>query len=237
MNITYCDDYQSLSLQAKELILAALQQKKDSLFCVATGASPLGAYQLLASTYEQQPALFEQVRLLKLDEWGGVPMQEPQTCEVFLQKYLIQPLRIPASRYFGFNSDPENPQLECDRIQAIIEQQGPIDLCLLGLGSNGHVAFNEPGEFLLPQCHIAALSGASLQHSMAKAMRQPPAYGMTIGMGAILSAKKVILLISGNNKRQATEKLLQKRIATQLPASFLWLHPAVECVIDNQVFE
>lgn len=237
MNITYCDDYQNLSLQAKALIIAALQQKKDSLFCAATGASPLGAYQLLASTYEQQPALFEQVRLLKLDEWGGVPMQESQTCEVFLQKYLIQPLRIPTSRYFGFNSDPENPQLECDRIQAIIEQQGPIDLCLLGLGSNGHVGFNEPGEFLLPQCHIAALSPTSLQHSMAKAMRQPPTYGMTIGMGAILSAKKVILLISGNNKRQATEKLLQKRIATQLPASFLWLHPAVECVIDNQVFE
>ncbi len=237
MKITYCSDYQNLSLQTKELILAALQQKKDSLFCAATGASPLGAYQLLASEYGQQAALFDQIRLLKLDEWGGVPMQEPQTCEAFLQKYLIQPLRIPASRYFAFKSDPDNPQSECNRIQAIIEQQGPIDLCVLGLGSNGHIAFNEPGEFLLPDCHIATLSGASMQHSMAKAMSQPPAYGMTIGMGAILNARKIILLISGNNKRQVAEKLLQKRITTQLPASFLWLHPAVDCLIDNQVFK
>ena len=233
MKISYYADYQQMSKQAKDLILNVLQLKRDSLFCAATGNSPRLSYQLLADVYHQQPALLEQLRILKLDEWGGVPMEDPQTCEVFLQEYLLKPLHINAARYFAFHSDPADPQEECNRIYTIIQKQAPIDLCILGLGKNGHIAFNEPSDILHPYCHVAQLSAESMQHTMAQTMQTQPTYGLTLGMADILSAKKIILLVTGSNKKIVIEKLLQPNITTKLPASLLWLHPNVECLIDE----
>jgi len=237
MKITYHADYTQMSGHAKDLIVRTLQQKKDSLICAATGNSPLMTYHLLAAEFQKDKALFEQLRILKLDEWGGVEMQEPQTCESFLQKNLLQPLHISPNQYFAFESNPENPQQECNRMQNIITEQGPIDLCILGLGRNGHIGFNEPSEALHPYCHVVKLSDTSMQHSMAKAMQQKPTYGMTIGMADILHSKKIILLVTGNHKKEVVKRLLKQEISTQLPASLLWLHPNVECVIDKRVME
>lgn len=233
MKISYYADYQQLSAKAKELILAALAEKPASLLCPATGNSPIGTYQLLASAYKAQKSLFEQLRILKLDEWGGVPMEDAQTCESALQQYIIKPLHITSDRYFTFQSNPDNPTVECARIQVIMQREGPIDVCVLGLGRNGHLAFNEPADALQPSCHVAQLSAESMQHTMAKNMRTPPTYGMTIGMADILNSRKIILLVTGNHKKPIIEKLLQKKISTQLPASLLWLHSNVECLIEE----
>lgn len=233
MKINYYADYQQMSEQAKALILNTLQLKKDSLLCAATGNSPRLTYQLMADAYEQQPALFEQLRILKLDEWGGVAMEDPQTCEVFLQEYLLKPLHINKARYFAFQSNPADPEEECNKMQTIMQTQAPIDLCILGLGKNGHIAFNEPGDTLHPYCHVAQLSPESMQHTMAQTMQTQPTYGLTLGMADILSAKKIILLITGSNKKSAIEKLLQSNLTTHLPASLLWLHPDVDCLIDE----
>lgn len=235
MKITYYTDYNEMSEKAKSLIVNTLQEKEDSLLCLATGSSPLKTYQLLAESYQKQKSLFDQVRILKLDEWGGVAMNDAQTCESYLYKNIIKPLGISNNRYFAFTSDPINPQKECEKIQNIIEAQGPIDVCVLGLGINGHIGFNEPNEFLTPYCHVATLSQASMQHSMAQAMQEQPTYGMTLGIANILSSKKIILLVTGNNKKPAFEKLLEKRISTWLPASLLWLHPNVACLVDETV--
>lgn len=222
-----------MSAQAKNLILNTLQQKKDSLLCAATGNSPLMTYHLLAAAFQKNEALFEKLRILKLDEWGGVAMNDPQTCESFLQENLLHPLHINSDRYFSFNSNPRNPQEECKRMQTTINEQGPIDICVLGLGKNGHLAFNEPADVLNPHCHVVTLSAESMQHTMAQSMKIKPTYGMTIGMADILSAKKIILLITGSNKKLIIEQLLKKEISTQLPASLLWLHPNVSCLIDK----
>lgn len=237
MNISYCDDYKEMSTQAKDLIVKEIQQNPNLLLCAATGSSPLGTYQLLSEFYNNQQSLFQKLRIIKLDEWGGVAMQEPQTCESFLQQYLLKPLQISKERYFAFDSDPQNPQAECERMQAILQAEGPIDLCMLGLGKNGHIAFNEPGEVAYPYCHIAALSAQSMQHDMAQAMKKKPTYGMTIGMRDILQAKKIIILITGSNKNVIFEKLLQQKLSTHLPASFLWLHPDVTCLVDSNTIK
>lgn len=110
-------------------------------------------------------------------------------------------------------------------------------MCILGLGRNGHIAFNEPGEIMYPYCHVAALSAQSMQHDMAKAMKEKPTYGMTIGMRDILQAKKIILLIAGSNKDLIFERLLEQKIATYLPASLLWLHRDVTCFVDNSTIK
>jgi galactosamine-6-phosphate isomerase len=237
MNISYYKDYNSMSEKAMDLITQALHQKTDTLLCAATGNSPLKTYQLLAEVYEQQPILFEQLGILKLDEWGGIPMIEPQTCESFLQQHLLKPLQIAAGRYAGFHSNPTDPQSECNRMQTIITKQQPVDLCILGLGKNGHLGFNEPADFLQAHCHVAVLSEQTLQHSMVQTMQSKPAYGMTLGMRDILQAKKIILLVTGNGKKQVTEQLLKPEVSTWLPASLLWLHSEVECLVDQSVLK
>lgn len=230
MNIQHFDSEKSLAAAASQIILQAIQNKPNLLLCAATGNTPTLTYQALVAQKSLFPA--GQLRIFKLDEWGGVPMDHPGTCESYLQEHLIQPLNIPADRYFSFQSNPAEPQQECIRIQQLLQQEGPIDLCVLGLGVNGHLAFNEPGTFLQPHCHVAELTEDSLGHSMAKDMQGAKLYGLTLGMSDILAAREILLLISGRSKVEVTKQLLEAKISTQLPASFLWLHSNVKVLIQ-----
>ena len=233
MKIEILNTYEELSLKAKDIILQEIKKKKDLLLCTATGGSPTETYELLGKEYQHQPDLFSRMRVLKLDEWGGISMNHSSTCESYLQAHLMQPLHISNSRYMGFDSNPENPLQECKNIQEKLEKEGPIELCILGLGMNGHLAFNEPAGFLQPHCHIAKLSAMSLEHPMATEMQTKPAYGLTLGMADILHSKMILILVSGPQKRSIVSKFLSQRITSSVPASFLWLHPNVMCLIEK----
>jgi galactosamine-6-phosphate isomerase len=234
MKIEKCNNYEELSGKAKDIIVQELKNKQNLLLCTATGGSPTETYHLLAKEYQKQPELFDQLQIIKLDEWGGIPMNHPTTCENYLQSHIIQPLQIPGSRYTGFSSNPDDPQKECARIQNKLDKTGPIDICILGIGMNGHVAFNEPAEYLQPHCHVAKLSAESLQHPMAIEMHEKPTYGLTLGMADILNSKMIIILINGSKKREIVQKFLTKQITSAVPASFLWLHPNVSCLIEKE---
>lgn len=134
MKITYYNDYNQMSEYAKYLMLNTLKYNKSSFFCLATGHSPLKTYQLFTQFYQIEPALFEQLRILKLDEWGGVPMDDAQTCESFLQENILKSLKISAERYFAFTSNPDKPQLECERMQSILNNQGSDRFVYFRLG-------------------------------------------------------------------------------------------------------
>lgn len=217
------------------MLMTELKKKNDSLICCATGASPLGLYQRLGHTFPEQADLFNKIRVLKLDEWGGIPMTNPNSCHSYLKENVLSPLKITSDRYVGFDSEASDLNKECYRVQHIIDETGPIDVCILGLGKNGHLGFNEPADFLQPDCHIAKLTETTVQHSMVQSMPHAPTFGMTIGLKDILRSKKILLLIAGSQKQDAIEKLMTKQITTQLPASFLWLHPNVECLIDKNI--
>lgn len=230
MHIQHFDSTTALAAAASQVIIRAIRNKPDLLLCAATGNTPTATYQALVA----QKTLFptDQLRMFKLDEWGGVPMDHSGTCESYLQEHLIQPLNISANRYFSIQSNPADPEQECIRMQKLLKEEGPIDLCVLGLGVNGHLAFNEPGAYLQPHFHIAQLTEDSLGHSMAKDMQDVKLYGLTLGMQDILAAKAILLLISGPAKVEVTKRLLEGKISTQLPASFLWLHPNVQVFIQ-----
>lgn len=233
MEIELLNTYKELSQRAKDLIIQEIKKKKNLLLCTATGGSPTDTYDLLANEYLGQPELFSQLRIIKLDEWGGIPIDHPATCESYLKDHLIQPLQIPSSRYIGFNSNPKDPLQECMNIQEKLDLEGPVDLCILGLGMNGHLAFNEPADFLQPNCHLAELSVMSLQHPMASEMQLKPTFGLTLGMADILHSKMILILINGHQKREMVSKFLSKEISSAVPASFLWLHPNVTCLIEK----
>jgi galactosamine-6-phosphate isomerase len=220
---------------SSNIIVNEINLNPAMLLCTATGGSPSETYTQLVNKKDQFNAKY--LRIIKLDEWGGVPMDNEQTCEQYLQKHLVQPLQIDVNRYFAFNSNPFVPEEEVARMQGVISKQGPVDVCVLGLGMNGHIAFNEPASFLNPHCHIAELSVTSMQHPMAEEMDIKPWYGLTLGMADILQSKKIILLINGTHKKKIASDLMSGKITSSLPASFLWLHPDVYCCITIDAVE
>ena len=134
MNLAYCSDYGEMSRMAATLVLEALAAKPDLLLCTATGSSPEGLYSELSSIARGNPEAFNQLRILKLDEWGGIPEGHSVSCEYYLRKKLLDPLDIPSERYISFHSDPKDPEQECNRIRSRLEKEGSIDVCILGLG-------------------------------------------------------------------------------------------------------
>jgi len=232
--IFVCDDAESLSRQASKRILAALAGKPDLLLCAAGGSTPLRTYQLLARHHERHPNAFRKMRVVKLDEWGGLTMGGLGTCEQQLQTHLLVPLGVSGRRYVGFRSNPPDPEQECARIRRRLASEGPIDLCVLGLGMNGHVAMNEPAPSLPPRAHVARLAETTLRHPMLANSRSKPTFGLTLGLAEILASREILLLVSGANKRAPLRQFMQRKITTQFPASFLWLHSNWTLLCDRE---
>ena len=231
MTIKHFDHYQDMSTYGASIVMEALKDNPRLLVCTATGGSPTGLYQALVEANREKKEHFRELRVIKLDEWLGLGSEDPGSCENYLQSTLVKPLEINDNRYISFLNNPEDPEIECSKMDAYIEAHGPIDLCVLGLGKNGHLGLNEPSDFLQPQCHVAKLTAESQQHQMIAENPDGPTEGMTLGMGAILKSKHILLLISGEGKEEAKQQLMSGNITTQCPASFLWLHPQVDCLV------
>ncbi len=172
------------------------------------------------------------MRIVKLDEWWRLPADDRRTCEVYLQQKLIGPLGIGQSRYISFDSDAPDPEQECLRVRSSLEREGPIGLAVLGLGKNGHLGLNEPGPFLHPVCHRATLSPETRQHPMLNHSGPAPESGLTLGMRDILSSEVILLIVSGSGKEKALDQLRSGKITTDCPATFLWTHPRVHCLVN-----
>jgi galactosamine-6-phosphate isomerase len=233
MNILYCADYEEMSQKCSSRIIDNLTEKPNQLLCAATGNSPERVYKNLSDAFLKDPEVFQKLTILKLDEWGGIVATDPNSCETFIQQKILRPLSISSESYISFASNAKSPERECGRIQDELQENGPIDLCILGLGKNGHIGFNEPSDKLIPHCHVAQLSKESLQHQMVVGMEGKPTYGLTLGMADILQSEEIILLITGTEKEHVMKNLLTQNITTRLPASLLWLHPNVHCFIDS----
>jgi len=226
-------DYEAMSRSGADFIMGAIRRVPDALVCLPTGSSPARAYELLAAHGRSAPELFGRVRWLKLDEWGGLPIDHPATCERYLLDRLMIPLEVPAARFFGWQSQPEDADAECERMADWLAAHGPIALSVLGLGLNGHLGFNEPAPALQPGPHVAALSPTSLTHSMLGGERAGVRYGLTLGMADILHSRRLLLLVNGAHKAEAMRRLSDRRITPEFPASFLWLHPALTIIADQ----
>ena len=232
MKISYFENVVAMSKKASEIVLKDVRSNPGLLLCTATGSSPKILYEFLASAVQQQEALFQKVRIIPLDEWIGLPTPEG-SCHAYIKEQILTPLQISKERYFGFNPDAEFLEKECERIQEFLTEKGPIDVCILGLGKNGHLGFNEPADELQAHCHIADLAPQSQAHGMIKSTTSKPTTGLTLGMQDILAAKKIILVVCGDGKEKVTEQLLSGSITNACPVSWLWKHENVDCLIMN----
>ena len=143
-------------------------------------------------------------------------------------------MKIGPDRYIGFKSEAADLEAECVRVQRWLAANGPIDLCILGLGTNGHVAMNEPGRALIPHPHVAKLTRSSQRHPMLNGLRRKPRFGLSLGIGDILRSRKILLLVSGSHKRAVFQRLMEPRITARFPASLVWLHPATRVLCERE---
>lgn len=234
LDVQVLGTYDAMSQAAADLICAELRQRPNLLLCVSAGATPTRAYQLLAARALRQPKLFARMRVIQIDEWGGLNPGNLASCQADLRTKLLEPLRIPGNRFMELRTNATNPAAECSRVARWLAANGPIDICILGLGINGHVAMNEPAAAVTPHAHVAELAPSSRHHAMLKTLPKKPRYGLTLGMGDILRSRRILLLVNGKRKRPALRRLMKPIITTRFPASFLWLHPDATVLCDRE---
>ena len=230
-------DYEEMSLRAAKFLHSRVRETPGLLLCAATGGTPTRAYELFAESWANHRREVERLRVIKLDEWGGLAADDPATCEAYLRRLLLTPLNVSPDRYTGFRVDAPDPAAECDAVASALDEQGPVDVAVLGLGVNGHLGFNEPAPALQAHPHVATLSAATLEHPMVRDAKVAPTHGLTLGMGDLLHARSVLLLVSGAHKRDALRRLVTGPVSTEFPASMLWLHPDVTCLCDADAAE
>ena len=234
MRIQVAKNHEEMSRHAAARIAREVRRTPGLLLGAATGATPTRTFERLAELRALEPSLFRRVRVVKLDEWMGLPMRHPATCETYFREKVLRPLGIARSRFQGFRSQPKDPGGECARIARWLAAHGPFDLCVLGLGRNGHLLFNEPAAALPPGPHVALLSAMSRRHSMVRVMAKTPRHGLTLGLADILQSKTILLLVSGRHKVRAFGRMLKGGVTTRCPASLLWLHPDVTIYCDGE---
>ncbi|MCL2045654.1 MAG: glucosamine-6-phosphate deaminase [Oscillospiraceae bacterium] len=234
MIIIRCEDYDEMSCTAAEYYVELLQKKPNSVLGLATGSTPLGLYEKLVEAYEDGVIDFSQARSFNLDEYYPIEKNHPQSYhsymyENFLGKVNFQESQIPN----GEAADPEN---ECIEFDKAINLAGGIDLLLLGIGTNGHIGFNEPSISYTLATHLTELAESTIEANsrfFADGELQPRA-ALTMGFGNIFASKSILMLISGASKRPIVQRLLDDKIHTDVPASLLSLHPDFTIIIDRE---
>lgn len=233
MEIIKTKDYIEMSKKACDFLIRRLTEKPDALFCIATGSSPTEAYRLFVQRINSEHIDTKRMRFIKLDEWCGLPKNNPATCEHYIRKHILTPLNIPDERYISFHPLENNSEYECNRISKLLAENGGIDCCILGIGRNGHLGLNEPKMEMNPFTHKAYLDDKTKAHSMLTENNQLVSTGYTLGIHEILNSKEILLLISGTDKKEAYHNLLKKTLTSKYPANYLWLHNRTTCIVDS----
>jgi galactosamine-6-phosphate isomerase len=229
-------DYETLSLTAFHAVMDALKRNPDLLLCASAGGTPRRTYSLLAEECARRSRLFSRMRVLAIDEWAGLSDTHPGRCVADLEANLIKPLGIPKSRFVAFRSSAPDLVAECQRVAQWLRDNGPIDLCILGVGTNGHMAMIEPAAAFAVGPHVATLASSSLLHPLLANTRPKPKHGLSLGMDDVLRSREALLLVSGEAKRAAVKRLLERKVSMRFPASFLWLHSNATLLCDEAAY-
>jgi glucosamine-6-phosphate deaminase len=229
------EDYEQLSREAARVVADQIRQKPDSVIGFATGSTPIGMYGHLVRMHQQDGLDFSRIITFNLDEYVGLSRDHPQSYFYFMWKQLFSKINVASEHIHvptGIFTDAETV---CAEYEAQIERAGGIDLQILGIGVNGHIGFNEPGESLTLATHITRLAEETIQANARFFANQDevPRQAITMGIGSIMKARAILLLANGENKAEAVRHLFSGKIDPRVPASILQLHPDLTLVLDK----
>lgn len=236
MKIIKASDYQSMSRKAANIISAQVILFPRSVLGLATGSTPLGVYRQLIEWYQKGDIDFSEARSVNLDEYCGLSPENAQSYHCYMKENFFRHINIAPENTHLPNGLAEDIDAECVRYDRLITELGGIDLQLLGLGNTGHIGFNEPDDNFDKMTHRVALKEKTIADNSRffKNMDEVPKYAVTMGIKAIMQAKKILLVVNGKAKSQILERALFGPVTPAVPASILQLHPNVTVVADEE---
>ena len=236
MEIRIFDTAEEAAQALARRVADAIAQRPDIVLGLPTGRTPIATYAHLRRLHAAGEVDFSRVRTFNLDEFAGVAPTDPGSFRRFMEEHLFGAVNVDRRRVEFLNGVAADLDAECERYDAAIEAAGGIDLQLLGIGSNGHIGFNEPGEQLVATTHRVRLHDLTLRDNAAAFGGNPhsvPREALSMGMATILHARRIVLIATGERKAQCIERTVRGPLTTRLPASFLQTHRAVELFLDR----
>jgi glucosamine-6-phosphate deaminase len=236
LKVTVFKDERTLARTLAAAIAATLQDTPDTVFGLPTGRTPIRLYHELGSLYAHQHVDFARATTFNLDEFLGIGPEHPGSYRAFMQQHLFSRVNLAPERIHVLNGASPDPEGECARYETAIADAGGIGLQLLGIGTNGHIGFNEPARELAARTHRVTLKESTRRSNAALFggnAADVPHEALSMGMATILNARRIVLIATGKSKKRCIELVVNGPITTKMPASFLQLHTNVEVMLDE----
>ena len=235
MKLIVVNNYEELSKVAAKEFSKIIKEKENVVLGLATGGSPVGMYKELIRMYEQKELNFSKITTVNLDEYIGLNPEHNQSYRYFMNNNLFNHINIDKSNTFIPNGLAEDLEAQCKEYDQKIAELGGIDIQLLGVGNNGHIAFNEPNNELSSGTHIISLTDNTIEANARffDNIDDVPRKAITMGVGGIMKAKKIILIASGESKAEAIKGIFSGKITTANPATMLQMHRDVTVIVDE----
>ena len=235
MRIIVAENYEAMSRQAANILSSVVMMKPDCVLGLATGSTPIGTYQELIKRYNDGDLDFSKVKTVNLDEYVGLEPTHDQSYRYFMQNQLFDHVNIDVANTNVPGGMAQDVEAECRRYDEIIASMGGIDIQVLGMGHNGHIGFNEPAEDFPKGTHQVDLAESTIEANARffENRDMVPRKAVTMGIGSIMQARRILVVVSGEGKADIVEKAFRGPVTPQVPASILQLHPDVILVGDK----
>ena len=229
MKIYVSDDYRGMSRKAANIVSAQVILNPSCVLGLATGSTPIGMYQQLIDWYNKGDLDFSQVKSVNLDEYVGLAPTHDQRYRYFMQHNLFDHVNIDPANTNVPNGLASDPEAECQRYNEVIRSMGGIDIQVLGMGHNGHIGFNEPGEAFELETHVVDLTERTIEANARffASKDEVPKRAITMGIKSIMQARQILVVVSGEDKADIVKKAFFGPVEPQVPASILQMHPNV----------
>ncbi len=235
MKVIITENYEEMSQKAAEIVISVIKNNPNAVLGLATGSSPIGMYNLLAKDCKENGTSYKNVKTVNLDEYVGLTADHDQSYAYFMRKNLFDNLDIDQNNTHLPCGSAKDLQKECARYNALLEELTP-DVQVLGIGSNGHIGFNEPNTPFASVTHLVDLTESTIKDNsrLFASIDEVPHQAPSMGIKNIMQAKSIVMVVSGKNKAEAVKGMVKGEVTPALPASVLQLHPNVTVVCDKE---
>jgi glucosamine-6-phosphate deaminase len=235
MKIIEVKNYQEMSAIAAKYMIEKVMANPTFHLGLATGGTPVGIYANLIADHQKNGTSYEKITSFNLDEYVGLSGENPNSYRFYMDDHLFHYINIQKVNTYVPLGDADDIQKECAEYEELIAKSGGIDLQILGIGSNGHIGFNEPGTSFHSKTHIVELtrSTRTANARFFNSLEEVPTQAITMGISTIMKSKEILLLISGESKSEALHRLITGKVDESFPASVLKNHPCVTIIADE----
>lgn len=239
MNIIVCKNYAEMSQHAAQMVAELMKNKPNCVLGLATGSTPEGLYANLIDLCRKGDISFENVTTVNLDEYYPLAPTNDQSYRYFMNHQLFDHVNIDKANTNVPDGTAKDPVAESRRYEQLVSDLGGIDLQILGIGRNGHIGFNEPDSKLMLDTHVTDLTEDTIEANARffASASEVPRRALTMGIGTIFKARKIVLLASGASKKAAISAMLERTVDTSFPATMLNLHPDVTLICTQDVLD